>query len=388
MNDDVDMDAPQISILREEETPPPQLPTPSRSKFRVNLLVGEKKGTNPPSVSGSRKPGVESDQEDDEEHDELEEDQLIDDVDDGVQVKRPLSVTLPAPAPKAKPNPKKRSRKEPILGDGWDPLHNASMSDSLAIKLPPKKKAAPKKPVASTKSKSKAVPKVVKNLAISHLEDTGVLSETYTGTAASSPAPHDANSPEPEIPGPSASTSDMNINSMPLPIYPLPSKPFPVQPPPKIPTGFAPVIPLDKSTNRPRRWRTAQREIRGIAGGRWFARSWVGEKDSELATASANAAAAAAILKANIEADKRAGLGSTSAGAPLSTVSASSPSPAKGLAKPKGPKIQSGVSLGPSRAASIASDAHAPRPPTKMRTMLVGPSSEAGNDSDMTAPVP
>lgn len=109
MNDDVDMDAPQISTLREEDTPPPQLPIPSRSKFRVNLLVGEKKGTNPPSLSGSRKTGMESDQEDDdEEHDELEEDQLIDDVDDGV---RPLSVTLPAPTSKAKPNPKKRSRK-------------------------------------------------------------------------------------------------------------------------------------------------------------------------------------------------------------------------------------------------------------------------------------
>jgi hypothetical protein len=185
------------------------------------------------------------------------------------------------------------------------------------------------------------------------------------------------------MPGPSAATSDINIGSMPLPIYPLPSKPFPVQPPPKIATGLAPLIPLDKSTNKPRRWRTAQREIRGIAGGRWFARSWVGEKDSELATASANAAAAAAILKANIEADKRAG--ASASAPPLST---SSPSPVKGLAKPKGPKIQSGVSVGPSRAVSIASDAHAPRPPTKMRTMLVGPASEAGNDSDMTAPVP
>lgn len=245
--------------------------------------------------------------------------------------------------------------------------------------------------------------RAVKSLAISHLEDAGVLSESelfwgpdilfakgyhvvaYTGTAASSPAPHDANSPEPEMPGPSAATeSDMNITAMLLPVYPLPSKPFPVQPPPKIATGFAPVIPLDKSTNKPRRWRTARREIRGIAGGRWFARSWVGEKDSEIATASANAAAAAAILKANIEADKRAGQESASAAAPPPP---SSPSPVKGPAKPKGPTTQSVVSVGPSRAASIASDIHAPRPPTKMRTMLVGPASETGNDSDITAPV-
>src|ERR1700685_780547 len=133
----------------------------------------------------------------------------------------------------------------------------------------------------------------------------------YTGTAASSPAPHDANSPEPDLLAP----SDINLDGIALPIYPLPSKPFPVQPPPKIGTGLAPVIPLDKSTNKPRRWRTANREIRGIAGGRWFARSWVGDKESELATAAVNAAAAAAIIKANYETDKRAALGSTPAGA-------------------------------------------------------------------------
>jgi len=318
---------------------------------------------------------------------------LIDDDDDGIHIKRPLSVTLPAPAAKLKPNPRKRSRKvdkpeaksEPSIGDGWGPQHNASISDSLPIKPPPKKKAAPKKLVVPAKSKSKAVSKVVKNLAISYLEDTGVLSETYTGTAASSPAPHDANSPEPEMLGPSGVQSDVNINSMPLPVYPLPSKPFPVQPPPKIATGFAPVIPLDKTTNKPRRWRTANREIRGIAGGRWFARSWVGEKDSELATAAANAAAAAAVLKANIEADKRAGAGSGTPQPPAASISATSP--LRGVVKPKAPKNQPGTSVGPSRAASIVSDVHAPRPPTKMRTMLAGPASEAGNESDITAPV-
>lgn len=227
---------------------------------------------------------------------------------------------------------------------------------------------------------------------VGHFRDLSSLSAkvyyfaAYTGTAASSPAPQDINSPEPEILGPGGVPSDVNVNSMPLPVYPLPSKPFPVQPPPKIPTGFAPVIPLDKSTNKPRHWRTANREIRGIAGGRWFAHSWVGEKDSELATASANAAAAAAILKANMEADKRAGQGSASAGAPHLTptsISAAS-SPAKGVVKTKALKTQS---VGPSRAASIASDAHASRPPTKMRTMLAGPVSEAGNDSDIAAPV-
>lgn len=48
-----------------------------------------------------------------------------------------------------------------------------------------------------------------------------------------------------------------------------------------MPTGLAPVIPLDRSGKKARSWRVANREIRGIAGGRWFARSWVGEKDSD-----------------------------------------------------------------------------------------------------------
>ena len=206
----------------------------------------------------------------------------------------------------------------------------------------------------------------------------------YTGTAASSPALHDANSPEPDLLAP----SDMNLDGVALPIYPLPSKPFPVQPPPKIPTGLAPLIPLDKSKNKSRRWRTANREIRGIAGGRWFTRSWVGDKESELATAAVNAAAAAAILKANFETDKRAALSSTTAHTPeLPSGSILPAAPVKAVAKPRVAKSQPGASAVTSRAASIVSDVapHAPRPPTKMRTMLAGPASEAGNDSDMAA---
>lgn len=130
------------------------------------------------------------------------------------------------------------------------------------------------------------------------------LTTAYANTAASSPAAHDDHSPEPmevhtiTIP-PSASSAltsaveDINLEGVPLPTYPLPSKPFPVQPPLKIGSGFAPVIPLEKSGKKVRHWRQAQREIRGIAGGRWFTRSWIGEKESEYATAAAAAAAAA-----------------------------------------------------------------------------------------------
>jgi len=180
VNGDVDMVTPQISTLRDEETPPPQ-PVPTRGKFRVNLLVGERIGAAQASSSGSRKPDVES--EDEEEQDELEEDQLIDDDDDGaIQLKRPLSVTLP-PA-KSKPSPKKRARKGdklelkagmsmrlphdqlPLMrdselshGDVWDPQHNATISDNLYARAAPKKKAAPKKPAAPVKPKTKAAPK-------------------------------------------------------------------------------------------------------------------------------------------------------------------------------------------------------------------------------------
>jgi hypothetical protein len=132
----------------------------------------------------------------------------------------------------------------------------------------------------------------------------------HTGTVPSSPAPIDARTPEPETAGGAGATttttatapSDMtslsalpttleptttleDLEGVPHPRYPLPTKPFQVQPPPKITTGYATVIPLDRTKIKPRHWRLAHREIRGIAGGRWFARAWVGEKDSELAVA-------------------------------------------------------------------------------------------------------
>jgi len=75
----------------------------------------------------------------------------------------------------------------------------------------------------------------------------------------------------PPIPPPDFSL-DPNV---PVPLYPLPSRSFPVQPPPKIPTGYAPSHPIDTKHFPTRKWAIMQREIRGIAGGRWFARTWV-----------------------------------------------------------------------------------------------------------------
>jgi hypothetical protein len=169
---------------------------------------------------------------------------------------------------------------------------------------------------------------------------------------------------------------DINLDSIPLPVFPLPSKPYPVQPPVKIGTGFAPIIPLDKSRKKVRHWRTANREIRGIAGGRWFARSWVGEKESEFASA---------VAASTKDGDKQSVSGAVAL-PKLSAVSISAPPSGRGRSKAS--KASLTGSAIPSRAGSAIPDHTAPpRAPTKMRTILsAAPPSEEGNDSDMMAP--
>ena len=63
--------------------------------------------------------------------------------------------------------------------------------------------------------------------------------------------------------------------TIPVPVYSLPTRAFPVQPPPKVPTGYAPTHPVDPKRTPVRKWTIMQREIKGIGGGRWFARTWV-----------------------------------------------------------------------------------------------------------------
>jgi hypothetical protein len=91
---DVNMDAPQISTLREEETPPPQQPART-SKFRVKLLVNEN------TAGASVKDVLEDDGEDELED---EEDQLIDD-------EVPASDVSPSKG-KLTPKKKKSARKK------------------------------------------------------------------------------------------------------------------------------------------------------------------------------------------------------------------------------------------------------------------------------------
>ncbi|KAK0466282.1 uncharacterized protein EV420DRAFT_1510867 [Desarmillaria tabescens] len=293
MDEDVDMDAPQISTLREEVTPPP----PQRTGIRVKLVVGKKSAGPTVTVPSKR-----SHTEDEADEDEDQEDQLIDD-DDDVSAKpskvpaRPVEATPKRKAPvkrKAKKTEKKSSeekQEKPIPPppasslpeEGFDPNHISLTVAPPVEPAPAPAKVVKKKPAAK---KAPAKPKVTKppkakNVLPQLADDASVLSEGgFTGTAASSPVTtHFANSPEPELGD--APAEEINIEALLLPVYPLPTKPFPVQPPPKISSGFAPVMPLDRSGKKVRCWRVANREIRGIAGGRWFAHAWVGEKDSE-----------------------------------------------------------------------------------------------------------
>jgi len=185
----------------------------------------------------------------------------------------------------------------------------------------------------------------------------------------------DQNSPEPEYPAPNSPQTvtaplaeEFNLDNVPIPVYPLPTKPFPVQPPPKITSGLAP-LPLDKSTKAVRHWRPARREIRGIAGGRWLARTWVGDKESEYASF--------------IVADDK-----TSVAPPkLPTLSISAPA-IKSLGRLKASSKAGSVatSATPSRAPSTNPESQgipittaAVRAPTKMRVLQLASSSGDGD---------
>ena len=220
----------------------------------------------------------------------------------------------------------------------------------------------------------------------------------YAGTAASSPvtAQFEQNSPEPENIAPSSPQTtaaplveELNLENVPIPVYPLPTKPFPVQPPPKIPTGFAPLIPLDKSNKRVRHWREANREIRGIAGGRWFARTWVGDKDSEYASHVAS-------ISAQTKSTEDKSAPGTVALPKLSSVPipATASNKALGKLKVSSKGGSTATSTNPSRAPSTNPETqgiaitNTVRAPTKMRILQLAPSSDAGDsDSAVLQPV-
>ncbi|KAJ6623057.1 hypothetical protein B0H10DRAFT_2010946 [Mycena sp. CBHHK59/15] len=386
-DNDVDMDAPQISTLLQEESPPPPR--------RVKLLVKDNRGA-AGQASSSRKRAL---SDDDEPEEEDEEDQLIDDDDVippiVVPPVAPPSATADSASKRKAPSKRKprksekklaeeeRKSKEKFMQAGAPSLaptmswfevqatkahqHVGQMGtldmspapvslDPGPSKPPPKKKAA-RKPPAVPRVRAKPGPKAKAVLLPVPPEDTDVISEGYTVTAASSPvtAHFEGNTPEPEpLPpytnGPLGEEPPINLQEVALPQYPLPLKPFSVQPPQKIITGFAPVLPLDRSGAKVRHWRTVNREIRGIAGGRWVTRSWVGDKESALAHVIASG-------------DKQP---SSLALPKLPTMSISAPVPTK--SKARATKNSSlAASAAPSRSSSTVA--------SKMRTIMLPPPS-------------
>ncbi|KAI0673636.1 hypothetical protein C8Q78DRAFT_1151760 [Trametes maxima] len=325
MSEDVDMDAPQISTLREENTPEP---SPVKSKLKLKLLVNER-GEGPKTGSTSSKHARPDSEDDDDDDEDDEEDQLIDDDDE--EIPKPLPVLPPPVVAPMRGSPAKRgsrgrgggrrgrggrgaatasgpgvgvfetiatestSAQEP-RAEVWDPMAADRSYTQPIPGLPGKKKPGPPKGSIMPRTIRKKPSKTAKNAATLLIDDTESVSEAYAGTAPSSPGPLEG-SPEPDIPlaslvAPSNHADETPLEGVPLPVYPLPSKPFAVQPPPKIGTGFAPVVVLDKSGKPVRRWRQVNREIRGIAGGRWFVKNWVGEKESQFADAVAATQAA------------------------------------------------------------------------------------------------
>ncbi|KAJ3993451.1 hypothetical protein F5050DRAFT_1714480 [Lentinula boryana] len=433
MDEDVDMDAPQISTLREESTPPP---TKVNTTRRIKLLVNKPSTSSiapPPAVRHHQQQQPtqrSSNGEDGEEDEDDQEDQLIDD-DDPI---RPSDLPPPprptaefsagsSPAKRkapAKRKPRKSEKRPPEEGrlkekvmqqPGLPPSERGQITmlgadQPLSLKIAGKKKAATKKAPAQKKVKTSsaaaastsasAPPALIKPTKIRLLpppmpDDSGIVSEGMTGTAASSPVAEHFDdieqTPDPEPLAPIPSTvqnsvpEEINLEGIPIPVYTLPSKPFPVLPPPKVGSGFAPSINLDRSGTKARHWRVAKREIRGIAGGRWFAQGWVGEKDSAFAS------------QMETQAELRKTIGDSPSHVTISKMASSVSAPVTGKGKAKGKGSSLSVSAAPSRSESQAPEVggasisvHAP---TKMRISQVpipiGPASEAG-DSDIMGP--
>lgn len=109
MEDEVDMDAPQISTLRDDTSPEPH---PARMKPRVKLLVGEKSEGSKASTPSVKRARPESEEDDEEE----EEDQLIDDEEEEPPKTITIAATPAAVLPK--PSPAKRGSSRGRGGGG------------------------------------------------------------------------------------------------------------------------------------------------------------------------------------------------------------------------------------------------------------------------------
>lgn len=128
MDHDIQMDAPSISTLRDEQSPPPHPHTPHKtSKFRVKLLMSE--GSSPSKESPLRhSTHVGGSEEEAEEGEDEEEDQLIDDDDEpSAAFHNTVSSASPAKRkPATKRVSKKRSEGDPVKKDKYRYQHGMS----------------------------------------------------------------------------------------------------------------------------------------------------------------------------------------------------------------------------------------------------------------------
>jgi len=135
MDRDIDMDAPQISTLIEEATPPPQT---------KSSVVRKGKQANKPSATSSWPRPRSKKSHTDEEYDEVEEeeDQLIDDDDDMMKPLPPASLPPSGrstdPTSKRKtPTKRKRKSEKRTVSDEKRPLEKANPSHAGAVDLAP-----------------------------------------------------------------------------------------------------------------------------------------------------------------------------------------------------------------------------------------------------------
>ncbi len=182
LDNDTEMDAPQISTLHDDGESPPSNASPARTgKFRVKLLINEARmGTKFITFNGEtgEEAGIGEEAEEDEPEEDEEEDQLIDDQDDTSTHAASTSGAVPAkagtkrPPAKTKSSQAKRKARPSGAPSAPTPALQATTAPSEPRTSPPKDLQDPptvdpspsvpqaaSAPLAGPASKKKAVPK-------------------------------------------------------------------------------------------------------------------------------------------------------------------------------------------------------------------------------------
>ncbi|KZV99255.1 hypothetical protein EXIGLDRAFT_746223 [Exidia glandulosa HHB12029] len=238
------------------------------SKFRVKLAPGQQTGHDgartPDPDAGDTSAAVD------------------DDMDDSQSALQPVVVAIPSELDQQQAM---MATFEVGPGQDW----------KTAATKPPRKKPAKRGGVAGSAGTARGGMRktaTIKN-AQRAIVDVEELADDVS--YASSPAQHPRDlSVEPD--SPYVPESDLVTHPTPVPSYTLPTRSFAVAAPIKTANTVPKDVQVDRNVTPVRRWRVARREIRGIAGGRWLARSWVGDTESGWADTSAEANAAAQLL--------------------------------------------------------------------------------------------